>query len=131
MPGLSQYWKTIGWSVIMLILFLLPANSLSNAPSVPFVSELSHLILFAGFTLFLVWDRTKIKSLSRPSLQIYAWAVISSLVFGLCVEILQYLCGFGRAAEILDVVFDLTGSILSAVAIALYFLLQGLRTPKD
>jgi hypothetical protein len=119
-----RYWKTIGWSVIMLILFLLPAEEFSRAPSIPYVSQFFHIVLFAGFTLFLVWDRLRIKFLVKPSLNVYLMAIGLSILFGSIVELLQVISGAGRNAEFLDVLFDLTGSLLSTGIIALFFCLR-------
>ena len=114
----------------MLILFMMPAKSLLITPSLPFISEASHVFLFAGFSLFFIWDLMNIKSLSRPMFSIYVRAVIYSMLFGIIVELLQALWGSGRSAEFFDVVFDVIGSLLSVGVIALYFLLchQGKAT---
>jgi VanZ family protein len=119
-----SYWKTVCWSALMLILFLLPSEELSRVPSIPFASRAFHIILFAGFTLFLVWDQLRIKSIAKPSPDIYLMAIGLSVLFGSIIEFLQAICGFGRSAEFLDVVFDLTGSLLSAGMIALFFRLR-------
>ena len=121
MSRVFYYWKTIIWSVIMLIIFLFPADNLSKAPSIPALSEMVHIFMFAVFTWFFVRDRFVASSLNRPLRQNYISAIIFSLLFGVTIELLQYLSGLGRTAEFFDIVFDLAGSLLSTGLIILFF----------
>ena len=116
-----SYWKTIIWSVIMLIIFLLPANNLSKAPSVSGLSEFIHMFMFAVLTWSIIRERQVRASVKIPGSQVYISAIIFSLLFGVAIELLQKLSGFGRTAELMDVVFDLAGSLIAVSFIQLYF----------
>ena len=116
-----SFWKTITWSVIMLIIFLLPADNLSKAPSVPGLSEMIHIFMFAVLTLVFIREQFMAASLNRPVRSNYISAIIFSLIFGVTIELIQKLSGLGRTAELMDIVFDLAGSLLSVGFIILYF----------
>ena len=114
------YWKTLIWSLFMLFVFLLPANSLSKAPAVPGISQLIHIILFFVFTWLLVKDQIRSVIRKLPAAKTYLKALFFSLLFGAVIEILQNVSGFGRSAEFLDLVYDVSGSILSIIVLIFY-----------
>ena len=105
----------------MLIIFLLPANNLSKAPSVSGLSEFIHMFMFAVLTWSIIRERQVRASVKIPGSQVYISAIIFSLLFGVAIELLQKLSGFGRTAELKDVVFDLAGSLIAVGFILLYF----------
>jgi VanZ family protein len=121
MSKILRCWKTETWSLIMLFLFLLPEKDLSRAPSIPGISQFFHVTLFAGFSLFVIWDLSRIKSLAVPSRGIYLISIGLSVLYGTVIEFLQAVSNLGRHAEILDVVFDLAGSVLAVLMVRLYF----------
>ena len=107
------FWKSILWASIMLVVFLLPSNNLSGAPSLPFLSESAHIILFAVLVWFLVREQEKTNKGRGPRKTNYVLTLILSLCFGILIELLQEISNFGRTAEIKDVLFDLAGILLS------------------
>lgn len=121
MIKIISYWKTLAWSLIMLFLFLLPVNNLSIKPPISFISEIVHMVMFFFFTLLLVYDQMKSGSLEKPSFYNYLIAVLLSLLFGSVIELSQSLLGSGRKAEVLDIMFDLLGSILSVGFMLLFY----------
>lgn len=121
MIKIISYWKTLAWSLIMLFLFLLPVNNLSIKPPISFISEIVHVVMFFFFTLLLVYDQMKSGSLEKPSFYNYLIAVLLSLLFGSVIELSQSLLGSGRKAEVLDIMFDLLGSILSVGFMLLFY----------
>jgi len=109
----------------MLVLFLLPSNNLSGAPSAPFLAESAHIVLFAVFTWFLVREQVKRKNGSKPGKNNYVIALILGLFFGILIEFLQEVSNLGRTAEIKDVLFDLCGILLSFAMLIFIFRKQG------
>lgn len=131
MKKLFLYWKTLIWSVFMLFVFLLPANSLSKAPAVPGLSQLIHITLFSVFTWLLVKDQVKTGLIKNPVAKTYLIALSFSLLFGAVIEILQNVSGFGRSAELLDLVYDFSGSVLSIIVLIFYFRRRQFTVSKD
>jgi len=109
----ALFWKSILWAIIMLVVFLLPANNLSSAPSLPGLSESVHIFTFALLAWFLVRVQAKKKNESRASKINYVITLILGLFFGVFIELLQEVSNLGRTAEIKDVLFDLAGILLS------------------
>lgn len=115
------YWRTLLWSVFMLAVFLLPADNLSKAPSIPFLDKAVHMFMFAVFTWFLVRDQTRTQGLKRPVLRIFLIAVVASLLFGSVIELLQQASQLGRSAELKDVIYDVAGCLVSTVIILILY----------
>jgi len=124
------YWKTLIWSLFMLFVFLFPANSLSKAPAVPGISQLIHIILFSVFTWLLVKDQIRSGFRKLPAAKTYLKALFFSLLLGAVIEILQNVSGLGRSAEFLDLVYDVSGSILSIIILIFYFRRSKVTVPK-
>lgn len=131
MVVLLKIWKSAVWTIIMLVAFLLPAKSLSGAPSTPFLSESVHMFMFAAFTWFLFHDLAKSKFNTRQVNRNYILTLMVSLLFGTMVEILQELSGLGRKAETKDVLFDLCGILFSIGIIMLFSRLKAKSVFKD
>lgn len=109
------------WSVFMLVVFLLPADNLSKAPSIPFLDKAVHMFMFAVFTWFLVRDLTRTQGLKRPVLITFLIAVVASLLFGSVIELLQEASQLGRSAELKDVIYDVAGCLVSTVIILILY----------
>lgn len=131
MNKIIRYWKTLAWSVFMLLVFLMPADNLSKAPSIPFLDKAIHVLMFAVFTWFLVWDRVRIRTLKRPVFRNYITALILAFLFGSAIELLQEVSCLGRSAEFSDVVFDITGSLVSSGIIAIIYYARKISLPKS
>ena len=119
MDKLLKYWKTLGWGLFMLVLFLIPGDSLSKSPSFPGISELVHISLFAFFVVFLVNDVYGIRRIKKISLKILVITGLIGLLFGIVIEGLQEWMGLGRTAELKDIFYDLLGILLGFLLIVI------------
>lgn len=111
-----SYWKSAAWSLFMLILFLLPSDNISKAPSIPYLAEAAHFILFFGFTLLLYQDLFKHRAEKLSFGKSCLLVLFGGLIFGILIEIIQEISGLGRKAEIGDIMVDLIG-IISAIGV--------------
>ena len=130
MNKIIKYWKTLAWSVFMLVVFLLPADNLSKDPLIPWLDKAIHMIMFAVFTWFLVWDRVGIRSLKRPAFRNYITALILAFLFGSSIELLQEASRLGRSAELSDVIYDIAGSLVSVGIMAILYRTRKISFPK-
>lgn len=130
MNKIIKYWKTLAWSVFMLFVFLLPADNLSKAPSIPCLDKIVHIIMFAVFTWLLVWDRARIRTLKRPVFRNYITAIIMAFLFGSAIELLQEASCSGRSAELSDVICDITGSLVSVGIMLILYRIRKTSLPK-
>ncbi len=114
---LRIYWKVLGWSLLMLVLFLAPAGQLPESPEIPLFDKGVHIFMFSVFSVFLFIARMthrKIKLLNR-NLMVYVF--LSVLLFGMLIEISQSLLDLGRNGEILDLLADLAGFFIGLLFI--------------
>lgn len=126
-----SYWKTLVWSFMMLFVFLVPTGNLPRASEIRILPILVHVCLFSGFTFLYIRERVKQRSMNRPSVGLYLSAVLYSILFGSVIEILQEASGFGRNAELTDVVFDTAGSLFSVQVLILFYRIRKNRPVKD
>ena len=120
----TWYWRTLFWSVFMLLVFLLPSDNLSKAPSIPFLDKVVHMFMFAVFTWFLVRDQTRTLGLKRPVFRALLIAFVASVLFGSLIELLQKASHLGRSAELKDVIYDVAGCLVSTVIILILVVLR-------
>ncbi len=125
------YWKTMSWSALMLIIFLMPANNLSKAPSVPGLSELVHVIMFAVFSWLFLYDLKRSGSLGILGNKKYLTVILFGLSFGILIEYLQKASNLGRTAEFSDLIFDLVGCFLSLGILLIYFRVKAGMDSRD
>lgn len=128
MVRILLFWKTILWSSLMLAVFLMPAKQLSNVSGFTGISEMAHILLFTVFTWLLVSDQAGAGILNpfnkqdgRPSARNYLIAGLCGLLFGILIEILQEISNLGRTAEMVDVLFDIAGILLSIILLTIIF----------
>lgn len=114
------FWKSTLWTIFMLLIFLMPSDSIAKAPSLPFISEFVHIIMFAIFYWLLIYDHLKSKNNSSPERKHLIIACIAGVSFGILIEILQEITGLGRKAEGRDIIYD-TAGILLALGIIILF----------
>jgi glycopeptide antibiotics resistance protein len=110
---LVPYWKTIAWSLFLLVIFLMPSDNLEKAPHVIGLPCFVHFFSFAVFTWLFLLERTRKAGKFNASFRDLILAAAFALCFGLVIEILQKVSGFGRTAEFKDVVLDLSGILLA------------------
>ncbi|WP_051169826.1 VanZ family protein [Mesoflavibacter zeaxanthinifaciens] len=104
---------SIGYSVVLTILSLMPQVGPSNMPSNS--DKVFHAIAYMFFTM--IWYLTlKISFFSKKALRI---AIVLAIVFGIIIEILQHTLTQHREADIKDVIANIIGTFLSVLIIKL------------
>ncbi len=126
-----MFWKSAFWAILMVIVFLMPSNNLSNAPSIPCLSEAVHIFMFAVLAWFLVRNQQKSNASKKPVKRFYFVAIMLSFFFGILIEILQEITGLGRKAELKDVLFDLLGILISIGTVLILSRIKEKSVVKD
>jgi VanZ family protein len=114
------YWKVIGWSFFMLLIFLAPASDLPEGPELPHMDKLAHIVVFAIFTILLYQARIKHKGIRVISFSLILNLLIYTMVFGAAIELAQSFMGLGREGNIYDLISDLAGYFLGFISIFIY-----------
>ena len=106
------FWKTVAWTVFILVLFLIPPQNIPGNREIPYLDKAVHMVFFMIFTILFMRDMLKIKGLKyiSPAYIIVTFLVVLSLA--IMIELLQDKMKLGREGDIIDIYFDLVGFLL-------------------
>jgi VanZ family protein len=117
---------TLLWALVILILTLLPSDKLPKTPSWDTISfdKVAHAGVFA-LLIFLMsgsfWKQSRYRFLREyPAFS----SLLISVLFGIGVEILQTVLGWGRDGSLLDVVSNTIGCL---IGIGAFYVAKRLR----
>lgn len=114
------FFISIVWAVIILVLSAIPGSSLPRTPllNIPYLDKWVHAALYFPLALSLtaVFDLSK-KLFFRFSAPFLALVIVG--VYGGLIELAQDYLFVERAADLIDLVFDLLGGLFG---IACYYL---------
>ena len=114
------YWKVLGWSFLMLLIFLTPAHNLPEGPGIPMSDKFVHAVMFAVFSFMLINARMQHKGTQLIHFPLVVSAMIYSLTFGILIELAQSFMDLGREGDVLDLVSDLAGYFIGLLIIYIY-----------
>jgi len=116
--------SAIIWTGVILLLSL--ENS-KNIPQIeiPNIDKVIHFGFHFVFTI-LWFLYLKKRFNSSKNLQLLAFTIIFSLIFGIAIELMQQYFTISRNADVLDILANLSGSFLAAFFIILVNAYNGL-----
>lgn len=100
---------------ITLLLTLLPAENIGSSRIFQF-DKIGHFLLFYFWTL----SFGLLVTVKAPERINIVFVIATGAIFGIMIEVIQYLMPFGRGIDFADAVADILGSI--AAGFTLYFL---------
>ncbi len=103
----------VGYTFLITVLFLLPSSDLPKISiwdSIPYFDKLIHLS-FHSIMAF-IWLQYLSKKLSISNKQMLIYLLIGCLMYGIIIELLQYIQNDGRKADVWDVLANFTGSVI-------------------
>ena len=116
---LLSYWRSLFWSVFMLLAFTIPASSMPSVSKFyfPHFDKVVHFALFGVLTLLLLYETRSLK----PSANVFAakgtlYASAISLFYALAIEGLQLYFIPTRTVSLADLGANLLGIICAIVA---------------
>lgn len=104
---------------------LTPPKSFPKLLSIPHFDKVVHFLMYFIFCILGIWAKDKrvwqnsIYKGTTPVLRDYIFILFIAIVWGLLMEVAQYLMGFGRSYSSLDLLANTTGAISGTV---LYFI---------
>jgi VanZ family protein len=109
-------------AIIILVLSLTGQSTFNklNIPPIPYLDKLVHASMYFALMSALIFENRKI--LKGPK-NYFILATIP-LIFGAAIEMMQTLFTSDRTGDILDILFNLTGIILS---VGLWLLIKRLK----
>ena len=121
MKKLVVFWKTVTWTVFMLVLFLIPSQNIPGSREIPNLDKVVHVGFFLVFTILFMRDLLKIRDLKSILLGYIFTTFLVVLFFAIMVEFLQDNMNLGREGDINDILYDLFGFILGMLLLILKY----------
>jgi VanZ family protein len=122
MKILTVFWKTIAWSVFMLVLFLIPAQRIPGSRELPHLDKIVHVGFFMVFTILFMLDRFQGRQLKTIETVHVLSTFLLVLFLAVSVEVLQEIMNLGREGDVIDILFDLAGFFLGFFVVLLFSL---------
>jgi len=81
-------------------------------PLIPYADKIVHALLFFVQTGLLLWELNfrNLTSTSIPVGRLFIWSVSLPFLYGVLIELIQHFLPY-RGAELMDLLFDLMGSL--------------------
>ena len=111
---MKAIYALIGWSVVIIILSLMPVSSDQY-------SFFEHEDKAAHFIIYMVQCILIIFCLKGSQINKYVYAVLASGIFGITMEILQAALNTGRHFDYFDIIANISGSLIGSF---LFYLLR-------
>ena len=121
MKKLLAFWKTVAWTVFMLVLFMIPSQDIPGSREIPNLDKVIHVTFFMVFTFLFMLDLLKIKGLKSILPVHIITAILVVLYFAVMIELLQDNMNLGRDGDINDILYDLAGFILGMLLLILKY----------
>jgi VanZ family protein len=114
-----RYWKPISIFVIIIVLCLIPASEFDKLKvKISFADLIVHFFMFFTFAAVLFFDLDKYTTGQNIKYSPLVISIIISVLFGITIEILQYLLTFlNRTGSFVDLLFDFIGSCAGIVLV--------------
>lgn len=121
------FWKTVTWTVFILVLFLIPSQDIPGTREIPNLDKMVHMVFFMIFTILCMRDILKIKGLKYiiPAHILITFLVVLSLA--IMIELLQDKMKLGREGDIIDILYDLVGFLMGMLFLVFKY---GFRSPS-
>ena len=116
--------SAIFWTGIILFLSLENAKNIP-AINIPYLDKVIHALFHFVFTI-LWFLYLKKKFISVNKVQLLFFTIIASFVLGIAIELMQQYFTTTRNADVFDILANLFGAFLAAVAIILVNAINGL-----
>ena len=110
-----KYMYVIIWTVIVIVLSLLPKNSI-DVESVKFFKGFDKIVHFFMYAIMMIlWLNTFRKIKEHDKLKWIFFAIFFSISLGIILEILQKYLEIGRSFDIFDIITNITGVLFVVI----------------
>lgn len=114
---MKQYWKTIGWFLVMCYLLFTPAKNLPKSTrfDIPHFDKIIHISMFLILVFIVHFDAQLNKNMKR-----FLGYISIIIAFGILSEIIQYHFIAGRSGNIFDFIADVVGITLGTLTFKIF-----------
>ncbi len=110
----------VGYTLIITILFLMPASNLPKLSiwgKIPYFDKWIHSSFHAA--LAFLWLKYLLPKRNIPVKRIFGLLIFCCLLYGIIIEVVQYSLNDGRNADGWDVLANFTGTLIGVIIFAL------------
>lgn len=118
MPKFFYFFSAIVWAILITVFCLVQFKTVPLG-SVSHLDKVVHAFFYFVLT-FLVQLNWKVSNLNWSSRTQAVVSVVGTILFGVLIELLQETFTATRHADVLDVIANSVGALLSVVAFKLY-----------
>lgn len=117
------FWKTIAWSIFILVISFLPGQTLEQMKifDVRFQDLIVHFIIYAFLTTFIIMDKSRQNKHYLTTKVWWLFPLSISIILSILTETIQLLWIVGRYGNLFDFLFNMFGSV---IAILLYRIIK-------
>ena len=108
-------------TIVIMVLTLMPSENLGSLELFSY-DKLGHFSIFFIWTFLFALSVATFKNRQTPLIVIF----LTGSLFGIAIEILQYMTPYGRSANIFDAAADIAGSL--AAVLLLRYLQKQVKT---
>ena len=120
---LKSYKYTLLWvtcTIVIVCLSLISPTKMPEPPRIPYADKIVHFGFYFSYTTLFVLSFGKETRWIQPIKKVYLWALVTALLLGATMEILQGLLTTTRSADPIDMLFNTFGTIVALIFIARY-----------
>jgi VanZ family protein len=113
----------ISWVVLITLLSLFSFPDIDDGTGIviPHIDKITHFTFHLIFVVLgCLFLKEKIGEAFKPNKGILI-ILIAAILYGILIEVLQYVMPFGRAAEIWDILANTMGALFGGLLIKKYF----------
>ncbi|WP_278638977.1 VanZ family protein, partial [Capnocytophaga sputigena] len=113
-------WLWVICTIAVICLSLISSNKMPKPPRIPYADKIVHFGFYFSYTTLFVLSFGKETRWIQPIKKVYLWALVTALLLGATMEILQGLLTTTRSADSIDMLFNTFGTIVALIFIARY-----------
>lgn len=117
----ARFWKTIAWTLVILILSFLPGTAFQHVKllDISFQDLIVHFLMYAVLTILVVLETSRRNKNYRTGTPWWLIPLLMTATLGSVTEIVQALWIRGRDGNIVDFILNVSGSVMMLLLLRL------------
>ena len=110
---MKSFLPAIIWGIIIFIMSSLPGDDIPKSfiINIPFADKIIHFSMYFLLVILILFGFLR-KSKNTLIIRKFLFAFFISLLYGILMEVLQYFVFIMRSADLMDIVANITGSLI-------------------
>lgn len=118
-----SFLPAIAWFIISFVLLALPGNDLPQSDffNIPFFDKYIHTIMFFVLTVLFCYPFIFYRKSAAVIKSWFLKITMCAVIYGITMEFVQKYLVYGRSFDVIDIVFDIIGSVAGLILVNRYF----------